>query len=110
MRAVYPHPHDAFASSVPGWSLRVPWPGACNSWTERAVEVPLSFAGLSPFHEHSMSFIRPLLRRFRRDESAATMVEYGIMVALIAAISIVVITTLGTRVKSAFQTVVTALT
>jgi pilus assembly protein Flp/PilA len=49
-------------------------------------------------------------RTFSDDESGATMVEYGIMVALIAAISIVVITTLGTRVQSAFQAVVTALT
>jgi len=57
-----------------------------------------------------MTFLRNSLRRFQRDESAATMVEYGIMVALIAAVSIVIITTLGTRVKAAFQTVVTSLT
>lgn len=57
-----------------------------------------------------MTFLRNSLRRFQRDESAATMVEYGIMVALIAAVSIVIITTLGTRVKTAFQTVVTSLT
>jgi pilus assembly protein Flp/PilA len=49
-------------------------------------------------------------RSFLRDESAATMVEYGIMVALIAAVSIIIITTLGTRVQSAFQTVVNSLT
>jgi pilus assembly protein Flp/PilA len=50
-----------------------------------------------------------VMRRFRREDSAATMVEYGIMVALIAAVSIVIITTLGTRVRAAFQTVVTSL-
>jgi pilus assembly protein Flp/PilA len=48
-------------------------------------------------------------RTLLRDESAATMVEYGIMVALIAAVSIVIITTLGTRVQAAFQTVVNSL-
>jgi len=50
------------------------------------------------------------IRKFFRDDSAATMVEYGIMVALIAAVSIIIITTLGTRVQAAFQTVVTSLT
>lgn len=40
-----------------------------------------------------------------RDESGATMVEYGIMVALIAAISIGVITTVGQKVLKAFTTV-----
>lgn len=39
------------------------------------------------------------------DESGATMVEYGIMVALIAAVSILVITTLGSKVSNAFSTV-----
>ncbi|HZZ65573.1 MAG TPA: Flp family type IVb pilin [Candidatus Baltobacteraceae bacterium] len=40
-----------------------------------------------------------------RDEEGATMVEYGIMVALIAAICIGVITTLGQKVSNAFSTV-----
>lgn len=40
-----------------------------------------------------------------RDEEGATMVEYGIMVALIAAVSIAVITTLGKNVSNAFSTV-----
>lgn len=48
-----------------------------------------------------MSMIRSLLR----DESGATMVEYGIMVALIAAVCIAVITTLGQSVSNAFSTV-----
>ncbi|MFA5515832.1 MAG: Flp family type IVb pilin [Desulfuromonadales bacterium] len=37
-----------------------------------------------------------------KDEEGATMVEYGIMVALIAAVCIGVITTLGTTVESVF--------
>jgi len=50
-----------------------------------------------------------LLLRFLRDDEGATMVEYGIMVALIAAVCILVITTLGTQVQAAFQTIVNAL-
>jgi pilus assembly protein Flp/PilA len=40
-----------------------------------------------------------------RDESAATMVEYGIMVALIAAVCIVLVMTLGQNVSNAFNSV-----
>ncbi len=40
-----------------------------------------------------------------RDDEGATMVEYGIMVALIAAICIGLITTLGQKVSNAFSTV-----
>ena len=39
------------------------------------------------------------------DESGATMVEYGIMVALIAAVCIVLISTLGKNVSTAFSSV-----
>lgn len=39
------------------------------------------------------------------DDEGATMVEYGIMVALIAAVCILVVTTLGTKVQSTFSTV-----
>ena len=45
---------------------------------------------------------------FVKDEGA-TAVEYGIMVALIAAIIVLVVTTLGTQIQAAFQTVVDAL-
>ncbi len=44
-----------------------------------------------------------------RDEEGATMVEYGIMVALIAAVCIGVITTLGTNVSGAFNTINTSI-
>ena len=43
-------------------------------------------------------------------ERGATAVEYGIMVALIAAVIVAVVATLGTQIRTAFQTVVTALT
>lgn len=45
------------------------------------------------------------LKNLIADESGATMVEYGIMVALIAAVCIVLISTLGTKVSSAFSSV-----
>ena len=45
------------------------------------------------------------IRALFSDDSGATMVEYGIMVALIAAVCIAVITTLGTSVNTAFSNV-----
>ena len=42
----------------------------------------------------------------RRDDRGATAVEYGLLVALIAAVIIVVVTTLGQQVSDAFQKVV----
>ena len=52
-----------------------------------------------------MSSIKNTLRRFVREESGATMVEYGIMVALIAALAIAVIKVIGTKTNAAFQNV-----
>lgn len=46
-----------------------------------------------------------VLRNVLADEEGATMVEYGIMVALIAAICITVVKTLGQNVSNAFSTV-----
>lgn len=40
-----------------------------------------------------------------RNDDGATMVEYGVMVALIAAVCIVLIGTLGKNVSGAFQSV-----
>ena len=41
----------------------------------------------------------------RNTERGATMVEYGVMVALIAAIAIVVVAALGVKVNAAFELV-----
>jgi pilus assembly protein Flp/PilA len=49
------------------------------------------------------------LINFFKDEEGATMVEYGIMVALIAAVAIGIITTLGGQVNTAFTEVSTAM-
>jgi pilus assembly protein Flp/PilA len=40
-----------------------------------------------------------------RDEDGATMVEYGLLVALIAMVALVGVTTLGTNLKSLYTTV-----
>jgi pilus assembly protein Flp/PilA len=46
-----------------------------------------------------------MIGKVLRDEQGATMVEYGIMVALIAAICIAVVGTLGQNVSNAFSNV-----
>ena len=51
----------------------------------------------------AIAYVRYLSDRFRGDQGA-TMVEYAIMVALIAAVSILVIGFLGVDVFDAFQT------
>ena len=50
-----------------------------------------------------------LIKLFKEEEGA-TAVEYGIMVALIAAVIIAVVATLGTQVSAAFQSIVDSLT
>ncbi len=45
------------------------------------------------------------LRNLRRDKKGATAVEYGIMVAAIAAVIIAIVFVLGGHVQVAFQTV-----
>lgn len=49
------------------------------------------------------------IAKFFKDEEGAAAVEYGLLVALIAAVIITVVTTLGSQVKAAFCTVVNAL-
>jgi pilus assembly protein Flp/PilA len=44
--------------------------------------------------------------RMRREERGATAVEYGLLVALIAAVIIGVVTTLGLKLPIGFQTVI----
>ena len=47
-------------------------------------------------------------KKFMTQEDGATMVEYGLMVALIAALCIGVVTTLGQNVNTKFNSVATA--
>ena len=47
--------------------------------------------------------VTPFLRRFGSDELAATMVEYSLMVALVAAIAIAAVRALGGTVNTLFS-------
>lgn len=58
------------------------------------------YNALIKFHTHLVK---------ANNERGATAVEYGIMVALIAAVIITVVSTLGGQINNAFQKVVTAL-
>jgi len=49
------------------------------------------------------------IKRFLKDEEGATAVEYGIMVAAIAAVIILVVYSVGGKVNNAFQNVDNAL-
>jgi pilus assembly protein Flp/PilA len=49
------------------------------------------------------------LLKFYRAEEGATAVEYGMLVALIAAVIVAIVTTLGTQIRTAFTTVSNAL-
>jgi pilus assembly protein Flp/PilA len=46
--------------------------------------------------------------RFSKDESGATAIEYGLIVALIAVVIITAVTTIGTNLSTAFNTVATS--
>jgi len=49
--------------------------------------------------------MKKLVQAFLRGEEGATMVEYGLMVALIAVACIAVVTTLGGNLSTMFRTV-----
>ncbi len=53
--------------------------------------------------------MRTLLIRFRRDESGATAIEYGLIAAGIAAAIILVVNTLGTNLNTTFSSISTAI-
>ena len=50
-----------------------------------------------------------MIDRFRREEEGAALVEYGMLVGLIAVICVVAVTTLGTEVSTAFSAIASAL-
>ena len=49
------------------------------------------------------------LRNFFEEESGATAVEYGLLLALIAVVIITAVTTLGTNLKTKFNSVATSI-
>jgi pilus assembly protein Flp/PilA len=50
-----------------------------------------------------------MLRSFVREEAGASLLEYGLLVALIAVVSIAAIRTLGTKIQEVFLDVVAEL-
>lgn len=56
-----------------------------------------------------MSRFSTLVRRFVKDSEAATMVEYALMLSLIAVVCIVMVTAIGTGTNSVFDTIQAAL-
>lgn len=50
-----------------------------------------------------------LIQRLGRDDRGATAVEYGMIVALIAAVIVTTVATLGTQIDAAFTKIVNAL-
>lgn len=49
--------------------------------------------------------MREFIQRFIRDEEGATAVEYGVLVALIIAVCIIVIAAIGVKIDNAFDRV-----
>ena len=43
--------------------------------------------------------------RFLKDESGATAIEYGLMAALIAAVIVTAVGSIGTKLKATFETI-----
>ena len=56
-----------------------------------------------------MRSLRHAVRRFLRDESGATLLEYGMLTLLIAVLSIVAVTSIGQKVSTGFTNVDTNL-
>ncbi len=50
-----------------------------------------------------------MFRRFMKDESGVTVIEYGLIAALIAVAAITVMSTVGTNLSSTFQSVANSL-
>lgn len=57
-----------------------------------------------------MSTLNTLTRRFLNDEDGATLVEYGLLVLLIAVVAIGAVTALGAKVNTVFTTANSKLT
>lgn len=58
----------------------------------------------------ALAYMTNVVKAPKKDEKGATAVEYGLLVALIAAVIVGVVLTLGGQVSAGFETVSTALT
>ena len=76
--------------------------------------VPQTFPESHPVKDLHMlkmlrTYVLQLVDRFRRDDEGAALVEYGMLVGLIAVICVVAVTTLGTEISTAFSAIASAL-
>ena len=53
-----------------------------------------------------MLYVLNLISQLRQDEKGAALVEYGLLVGLIAVVCIVAVTALGTEISDVFSTIV----
>ncbi|HSU95707.1 MAG TPA: Flp family type IVb pilin [Gemmatimonadaceae bacterium] len=56
-----------------------------------------------------MTRINKLVRHFAKNEEAATMVEYALMLSLIAVVCIIAVTLIGTNANTIFNNIATNL-
>jgi pilus assembly protein Flp/PilA len=56
-----------------------------------------------------MTRINQLVRHFAKNEEAATMVEYALMLSLIAVVCIIAVTLIGTNANTIFNNIATNL-
>lgn len=56
-------------------------------------------------HNYLLGYVLTFTKQLRRDDRGATMVEYGLLVALIAVVVIPALLILGPRIFNMFQTV-----
>ena len=54
--------------------------------------------------------MKNLVKRFAKDESGATAIEYGLIAGLIGVVIIASVTVLGTKINAKFSTIGSALT
>ncbi len=66
-----------------------------------------NFTDKSPLRKEKI--LQKIIARFVREDQGAAGVEYGLLVALIAAVIVGVVATLGTKVKTGFTSVCNAL-
>lgn len=57
-----------------------------------------------------VKFFKSAVAKFKRDESGATAIEYGLIAGLIAVVIIAAVTGIGTQLKSKFEQIETTLT
>jgi pilus assembly protein Flp/PilA len=70
------------------------------------------FRSFHPFHlskEEKMNRFTTMVRHFVKNDEAATMVEYALMLSLIAVVCIVAVTLIGTNANNIFNTIAGAL-